>query len=265
MLPHDLLPIVRPLEDTTQYDETYFYENVIKHLIPDIVQMEANGIPIDLSKVSKLEEVVDNVLSEVHKKLTNNKIMLEFLEKESDKYKKNKTKELENKIKTYKDFLKPFDIKNKIHRTFIVNTYLISQVHDDKVMNEWSIKDLKLLNQIIGSKFIQNILDKKVEFWMEDTINLAMVRLAQTKADIYNKNKIESKINTINEQNLILKFNPSSSIQKQNFFNYYGIESEKETKTGNPSWDITELLRLQKLLGIMIDKEQGNARSVETD
>ena len=56
LIPHNLLPIVRPLEDTTQYDETYFYENVVKHLIPDIVQMEANGIPIDLSKVSVLED-----------------------------------------------------------------------------------------------------------------------------------------------------------------------------------------------------------------
>ena len=254
-IPHDLLPIKRPLEDSNSPNEVYFYNEVIQPLIKDIVEIEANGIPIDLSKVSKLEEVVDNVLSEVHKKLTNNKIMLEFLEKESDKYKKNKTEELENKVKTYENFLKPFDIKNKIHRTFVVNTYLISQVHNDKIMNEWSIKDLKLLNQIIGSKFIQNILDKKVEFWMEDTINLAMVRLAQIKADIYNKNKIESKINTINEQNLILKFNPGSSIQKQNFFNYYGIESEKETKTGNPSFDRKELERLQKLILMMIDEK----------
>ena len=35
--PHDLLPIVRPLETTVYPDNTFFYENVVKKLIPDIM------------------------------------------------------------------------------------------------------------------------------------------------------------------------------------------------------------------------------------
>ena len=88
LIPHNLLPIVRPLEDTTQYDETYFYENVIQPLIKDIVQMEANGIPIDLTKVSVLEDTVTNVLDEVYKKLANNELMLKFLRTVTTQYKK---------------------------------------------------------------------------------------------------------------------------------------------------------------------------------
>ena len=93
LIPHNLLPIVRPLEDTTQYNETYFYENVIQPLIKDIVQMEANGIPIDLKKVAKLETTVDDVLGEVHRKLANNDMMLDFLKSVAKEHKKAKTEE----------------------------------------------------------------------------------------------------------------------------------------------------------------------------
>ena len=64
-LPHDLLPITRPLEDSNSPNEVYFYNEVIQPLIKDIVQMEANGIPIDLAKVTVLEDTVTTVLDEV--------------------------------------------------------------------------------------------------------------------------------------------------------------------------------------------------------
>ena len=263
-LPHDLLPITRPLEETNLPSDTSFYDNVVKALIPDIVQMEANGIPIDLSKVSKLETTVTEVLSEVHKKLANNDIMLDFLKSVAKQYKKDKTEELVNKKKEPEDFLKPFDAKNTTHRTFVVNTYLTSNGKDDMTMEKWGVKDLKKLNQILASKFISDLLEGNIQDYMQTYINTAMYRLAKDKADAYNKNKVDSKINQLQEQDLIHSFNPGSSTQKQNFFKFYGIESEKETKAGNPQWDRTELLRLQKLLGIMIDKEQDNARTMET-
>ena len=263
MIPHDLLPIVRPLEDTTQYDETYFYENVVQPLIKDIVQMEANGIPIDLSKVSKLETTVVDVLSEVHKKLANNDMMLDFLKSVTTQYKKDKAEELESKKKEPEDFLKPFDVKNTTHRTFVVNTYLTSNGKDDMIMEKWGVKDLKKLNQILASKFISDLLEGNIQDYMQIYINTAMYRLAQMKSEIYNENKIDSKINQLQNQDLIHSFNPGSSTQKQNFFKFYGIESEKETKAGNPQWDRTELLRLQKLINIMID-EKGESHESES-
>ena len=263
LIPHNLLPIVRPLEDTTQYDETYFYEKVVKHLIPDIVQMEANGIPIDLTKVSVLEDTVINVLDEVYKKLANNELMLKFLKTISTQYKKDKTEELEAKKKTPEDFIKPFNITNKVHRSYAVNTYLLSIDRKDMCMEEWSIKDLRKLNQILASNFLQALLDKTINSSMGVYIISAMEALAKDKADIYNKNKIDTKIEQLQEQNIIHEFNPGSPIQKQNFFKFYGIESEKETKTGNPQWDRKELERLQKLINMMID-EKGESHESES-
>ncbi len=263
LIPHNLLPIVRPLEDTTQYDETYFYENVVQPLIKDIVQMEANGIPIDLTKVSVLEDTVTNVLDEVYKKLANNELMLKFLRTVTTQYKKDKAEELETKKKTSEDFIKPFDIKNKVHRSYAVNTYLLSIDRKDMCMEEWSVKDLRKLNQILASNFLQALLDKIVNSSMEVYITSAMEALANDKADIYNKNKIDTKIEQLQEQDIIRGFNPGSPVQKQNFFKFYGIESEKETKTGNPQWDRTELLRLQELFKIMID-EKGDLHESES-
>lgn len=263
LIPHNLLPIARPLEDTTQYSETYFYENVVQPLIKDIVQMEANGIPIDLTKVSVLEDTVINVLDEVYKKLANNELILKFLRTVTTQYKKDKTEELEAKKKTPEDFIKPFNITNKVHRSYAVNTYLLSIDRKDMCMEEWSIKDLRKLNQILASNFLQALLDKTISSSMEVYITSAMEALAKDKADIYNKNKIDTKIEQLQEQDIIHGFNPGSPIQKQNFFKFYGIESEKETKTGNPQWDRKELERLQKLVNMMID-EKGESHESES-
>ena len=75
--------------------------------------------------------------------------------------------------------------------------------------------------------------------------------------------KINTKIEQLQEQDIIYGFNPGSPIQKQNFFKFCGIESEKETKTGNPQWDRAELERLQKLINIMID-EKGESHESES-
>ena len=69
MNPIDLLPVIRPLEDSNPPDGTYFYDNVIKYLIPDIIKMESNGIPINLDKVAEVQNTVDTVLEDVKNKL----------------------------------------------------------------------------------------------------------------------------------------------------------------------------------------------------
>lgn len=250
--PHDLLPIENPFEEEPE-DQTYFYENVIKHLIPDIIDMAANGIPINLEKVSELEKVVVNVLKKVHDKLKNNKLMLKFLEETSKDTKKQKIAELDNKKKTIEDFIKPFNIKNKTHRTYVVNWFLIEVIqHDEMIMGEWCIKDLKKLNQVIASAFIQNILDKKIEDWMNNIIENGMLSLAKDRCEIYNKNKVE--VETEKIENIVCKFNPGSSLQKQNLFKYLGIESENETKAGNEKWDRKEMENLQKLIKALIEE-----------
>lgn len=256
--PHNLLPIIRPLEDITELPETYFYDNVVQHLIKDIVRIEANGIPVCLEEVQSLENTVVNVLEEVRTKLQNNSVMLQFLAKQNEEARKDKTTQLESKKKSLTDFIKPFDISNKVHRTYLVNTYLRSTSKEDMCLQEWSIKDLKKLNQIIASKTIQDILDKKISTYLQQYIDIAMVALATDKAELFNKNKIETKIENLKETNLIYSFNPSSPLQKQKLFEFYNVKSESKTARGQPQWNRAELERLQKFLAVQIDSKESN-------
>jgi hypothetical protein len=257
--PINLLPIKDPIDNIPSDKDDYFYENVVKYLISDIVKLEANGIPIDLDKVSELEDVVVNVLDNVRDKLKNNKLMLEFLTLKHNEITKVKVSEYENRKLLYSDLVKPFNVKNKIHRTYVVNWYLELNNKSNMIQKEWSVKDLKVLYNITGSNFINNLLNKIIENFMLPIIEMGMIKLASDQADIYNKNKIDTKIEKLQNNNLINEFNPNSPLQKRQFFDFCGIESETETKKGNDKFDRLELERIQKLLEIMIeDKNNGN-------
>lgn len=248
----ELLPIDRPLEHN-KYTPLDFYNNIVCKLIPDILKLEDTGIPIDLTKVQKLEEIVNEVLNNVDTVLSTNPLMTEFLNTKNSVL-KNKDKEIiSTKKKTYENYLKPFDVKNKVHRSYVVNLFLTKNNYNDYLMDEWSLKDLKKLNQIISSKFIQDLIDKNIQSYMSEYIDEAMIALATEKANIYNKNIDDRMITNESKGKYNIKFNPASSTQKQEFFDWLDIESESETKTGAPQWNRKELERLQKLLTIMID------------
>ena len=154
MNPIDLLPVVRPLEDPNPPDGTYFYDNVVKHLIPDIIKMESNGIPINLDKVAEVQNTVDTVLEDVKNKLATNKLMLDFLSNKDNVAKQNKIDALNEKLKTPEDFLKPFNSKNKVHRTYVINEFLKETNREDMLLDEWSVKDVK---KFLYSKISQKL------------------------------------------------------------------------------------------------------------
>lgn len=252
MNPHDLLPVKRPLEDTTEYPDNYFYENVIKYLIPDIIRIEANGIPINLYKVAELESILEDVLEEVSTKLSNNSLIQKYLNKLDKQNKKEQIETLKSKTKTPEDYIVEFNPKNTIHRTYVVNEYLKQHKHNDKLMDKWLIKDLKKLNQIIGSKFISDYLNDNFHSYMDTVISSGMCALAKDKADIYNKTKIEEKIQEVKIRDNLKVFNPGSSLQKQELFEMLGIESESETTKGNPQWDRDEIEKLLNKINYLL-------------
>ena len=251
--PIDLLPIKNPKDENPSKD--YFYTHVVQHLIQDIIRIENNGIPIDLDRVAELEDTVSNVLDKVTEKLKDNPIMLQFLEHNASKAKAAKIEAIKTKTKTYEDFIKPFNPKDKVHRTYVVNLYLGSISKANMKMDEWNLADLKKLNEIIASSFIRAMLDKDDISNHHITIE-AMKQLAEDKAKIFNKNKIESKIEDTQNTSFISLFNPKSATQKREFFAYYGIDSDIKTKSENDSWSREALERIQKLLKSMLDEKE---------
>lgn len=253
--PIDLLPIKRPLEDDYEYPDNYFYEQVVKHLIQDIVKIEANGIPIDLKQVEKLEYTLETVIDNVTAKLANNPIIQKYLNQVDKQDKKDQIKTLKSKIRTSKDYIVDFNPKNITHRTYVVNEYLKQHNYYSKLMDKWLISDLKKLNQIIGSKFISDYLNNNIQSYMQPIIEQGMYSLAKDKADIYNKTKVQDKIQEVKIVDNTKEFNPGSALQKQELFKMLNIESESETVKGNPQWNREEIEKLLEKINYLLKED----------
>ena len=253
--PHDLLPLKHPKEQEFKEDSGYFYFNVVQPLIPDILRMANNGIPIDLNKVEELENTVNQVLQLVEERLQKNPLIQEYLSI--------KEKELKEKLKQTKATKKKnegsfedinFDLNKKLHRTYIINTYLNSINKSQYCLEEWSIKDIKKVNQILASNFLSDFIDKKVQN-NHPIVEQAKKKFIEHKIDVYNKN-IENKIKEVEENPIKLEFNLASSVQRTEILTMLGIEAENFSKiTGKPSYDRKYLESILKLVNMLIDKE----------
>lgn len=244
----ELLPYPFPLEK--KEPDNFFYNKVVNKLIPDIIKLKATGIPIDLSQVKNIQDTVDNVLEDVQTKLANNPLMIEFLKDKYNYTKEEKLKAINNKFKDYTKFLVEFKSNNKVHLTYVVNTFLRQKSYTNEIQESWNKRELKILNKVLGTKFLEELLTDIDNFKKHNKliIDEAMVQLAKDKADIYNKNVTIKSTKKI-EDTKLPNFNPGSSKQKQEFFNWLGIVSDtKSNLTGLDKWDRSELEKLSKLL-----------------
>lgn len=253
------LPITRPLEDTTEYSPTYFYDNIVTQLIPDILKLQLTGIPISLEKVRDVETTVTEVLTSVESRLKSNPIMQRYLEHVKELKQADKKSTIQAKAKTISDFITVFNAKNKQHRSFVVNEYFKSLGKEDLIQDEWLAKDLKLVNKVYPTKFITELISGNYSHSSTMIIEQGMQAFAEYKYEIYLKTKLADKLAKID--NLETEdFNCSSPKQKAEFFSWLGIEPEKETKAGSPQWNRAALEDLNKLLTTLIEKEDTNGK-----
>ena len=188
--------------------------------------------------------------------LKDNKLIQEYL---TSKYIHESDDALANlKTKTTSDFLVPFDVKKKAHRSAVINYWLKNNGHEDMMLDEWSIKDLRMCNQIIASKFLTDLINKDIKGYMNNWIEEAMQEFAEEKARIYNQSKFSSYTAKMQEKKDKLSFNPGSNLQKQEFFSMLGIESDSETAKGSPQWNRAALEQLNKYLDTLIESKGDN-------
>lgn len=252
--PHDLLPCKHPKEEEFKDNKSFFYDNVISHLIPDIIRMANNGIPIDLSKVEELENTVDNVLDSVKIRLHNNPLIRQFLEEKYKNYINKKKKEFEIKLKTTEDYLVAYDSTNITHRTAVINFYLQSTNQEEHIKDKWTLKELKQLLTTLSSNFLEALLANNVS--QTNTYVLGgMQQLATIKTELFNK-KYADKLKYL-ESNFEVEFNPNSTLDKQEFFIGLGLETEEVSKkTGNPVLNRKQLeLYLNNINELLESKE----------
>lgn len=243
--PWDLLPAPEPKTVAPPIGE--FYEQVVKHLIPDIVRVMMNGMPIDLDKVEELEDTLDIVLKQVEDSLASNPLIREFQLKQFDRLKDDYIEEQQGKLKEPSHFLRVFKPKDMNHRSYFMHGFALDKGLDppeDELptgIPKWTAKDVKKHAEkyLVLSKLLDGTI-KLDNLYVEK----AMQKFAEDKAEIYNRRYHEN-IEMLPVE--LPKFNPASSLQKRELFDWLGIESEAVSKdTGLPKWDRDQVERVHK-------------------
>lgn len=244
--PHDQLP--SPLPSESKYLSRHFYENTAKHLVKDFVRIMNNGLHIDLTKVEELELTLDKQLLNVAEQLANNPIIREFQLLQHNKAIQEYIDEQISKLKSIEHFYKQFKSKDIIHRSYFMYCYAIKHniTQPETLLEGTSIPkwESKLVKRLAVSKpLLQRLLNNELTN-SNPIVHEAMSLLAKHKAALSNK-KYEDRLLTPEVE--IPPFNPNSSKQKQDLFEWLNIKSEATSKeTGLPSWDRDQITRVNK-------------------
>jgi len=236
MRPWELLPIQEPkVFDPSEEEPDYFYKNVIKPLIPDFIRIMDSYLTLDWDKVEDLRKTIDNVLSIVKSTLDKNKIIEEFQKVQYPKKFAAYKEEILASCRTVDYYIKEYKPNNAIHRTYLVNHILLQYKQESMQKDKWSVKDLKSLYSYLEYPELSKVINK--QYTATDTLPIAaMMILATDKMTIWNKVR-EDKVNSVTKESLIPSFNPGSSKQKIELFEYLDIEPLALSKeTGLPSW-----------------------------
>lgn len=244
-LPHDLLPAPEPRY--AHYHPDYFYQNVVKPLVVDVVRIMDNGLNIDLHKVANLEEVLETQLGEVTTSLYNNKLVDKYLSELHETLKEKARKASKGKLKPIDVFLKEFNPKDPVHRSYFM--YIYSTKHGMSQPTEllptgipkWSAKLVKKLSNT--NPFLHKLVDKTISP-TNSTAQEAMQLLAKHKQSLYNEKYLTQISNPVVP---FPEFNPGSSKQKRELFSLLGITADKVSKkTGEYSFDRDEIERINR-------------------
>ena len=230
--PHDLLPAPIPAEDRPEDD--YFYNEVLKHLIPDTVRIMMNGIPIDLDKVKQLEVVLDEVLLEVSDTLQTNPVIHKFQLEQHKTLKANFVKDRTSKMKPPDHFIKEFKHSNMDHRSYFMKVFCDS--HPDisppseltaTGIPKWPAKTVRIISERYA--VLKRLLDGSIAKSNKYVV-AAMQTLAEDKAAIHNKRYVEAVANC--DELELPPFNPASPDQKHLLLTgMLGLESDKLSDT----------------------------------
>jgi hypothetical protein len=235
-----------PIQPPSLHEESprYFYENVLKPLVPSMIDLMLNGIPLDMSKVDTLETRLDEILDKVRQDLLQNSVVQNFQKLQFTRLKQSKIDEYNLKKRDIRQYLKEYKPDDIVMRSWLVNTYLKSQgafnfvyYPTDFLPNghiKWTVSDItKFYKNNPTHRIFSSIIDKTIAQDNEYVVT-AMVDLARYKTELYNTD-YDIKIGAIDTSILPL-FNPGSSKQLIDLFSFLQIEPLAYTPAGSPSW-----------------------------
>lgn len=233
--PWDQLPAPIPME--ASYLTRHFYENTAKHLIRDTVRVMMNGLNIDLQRVIELEETLNQQIDDVSYKLANNELIQEFNQLRHQSLVTEYLEDRKSKLKSPEEFFKPFSSKDMLHRSYFMTLFANQQgipLPTEELYPNIAKWPVKLVKKLATTRpILQRLLDGTLSN-EHPLVQQAEQAIAELKASLRNKS-YEDQI--ANPSVPVPDFNPGSSLQKQQLFEFLGIEPIAFSKdTGQPSW-----------------------------
>ena len=243
MRPFELLPMPMPADFDPSVDTPdFFYENFLKHFIPDMIRMMNVGLTIDDAAVDDLRKVIDEVLRTVEDRLKVNPLIIQFQQFRLPAAQQAHAAKATEAVRTVDHYMKEFKSSDILHRTWVVNTHLRTLGKSKDVRDKWTIANLKKYNIWCKDLLLQGICQKRT-FTNENKAVLAgMKALAEFKVLLWNKPRYERAAEPVP----VDSFNPGSNKQMREFFAMMKIPPLAFSKdTGEASWGRDQLVELK--------------------
>lgn len=253
-----LLPAPHPAK--YEYTSRYFYENVMKPLIPNAINLMLNGIHLDMDKVAQLDEKLDTILDRITTSLAETPLIQEF---DKIRYQEAIDKKAKKKLEKKRDvryYLKDYKHTDTVMRSYVVNEYLsmfqdngfefdLSFWPTDVLPNgdtKWSITDIKKMRKVNALPLLDEIINKTISI-DNPIVHKAMIKLAVYKTELYNASCEEEAKEVTLTPTEYKPFSPSSPQQKRKFFEWMNVAPLAFSKdSGEASWGREQLEELVK-------------------
>ena len=242
MRPFERLP--SPFPKDHDPGPEYFYQNFVRHFIPDMIKMMDVGLHVDDVAVESLRGTITEVLENVDAVLLRNKYIQKYQIIRVKKAQKTHYAKCTEAVRDASHYYRDYDNSAMLHRTWIVNTYLKNIGSDTDIKEQWSVKDLKQFNIFKGDLFLSRVVDKSLAK-KSDTVLQAMNELAEYKAELWNRPRYDKG----NSKAPVEPFNPGSAKQKQELFAMLKVVPiAYSDDTGDASWGREFIEELKKQL-----------------
>ena len=247
--PYERLPLPTPaLFDPGEEEPLYFYDNFLRHFIPDTIEMVNTGLHIDSKAVEKLRLTIDEVLKSVSKRLERNPLIKGYQEKRTEKLQQQHKEKCTAKTRSQNYYLDEYKASNIQHRSWVVNKHLEIKNLGEYRQDAWKVKDLRDLNIFLKDTFLASIVEKTVDS-KHPTVKSGLQALAAYKLELWNRPRYDK----ANTAVIVPSFNPGSAVQNQELFKLLKIEPLAFSKdTGNASWGRDQI---EELLSASTDKD----------
>lgn len=243
MRPFEHLPMPAPRDyDPSEKEPLFFYENFAKHFIPDMIQMMDVGLHIDPNGVEDLRKTIDEVLESVSARLEANDLIKEYQNSRLPEAQAKHAEKATEALRTVDYYTRDYKPGDMVHRTWVVNTYLVHIGKNGDRRDKWAVKDLKKYNVFLKDPFLKAIIDKRS---LKDNaaVLCGMVNLANYKLGLWNRPRLEKARKPVE----LHDFNPGSSKQCKEFFELCKVDAIAWSKdTGEASWGREQLEVVQQ-------------------